>query len=215
MFDYNEIENQVIEYITANGAAEPEEFDIESIMDELRDMGIASIDEVDIDELLIAFPADGDGSIEDAYGASLQYDPEKGGWYIWIDDPASDDIMVGAYGADRATAARKALRVLGNSESGADDGLPPTITIGDAVAALEGWTGEVQVSCGRDGSGWTDGETFDDLGKAVAYFDELVLEHSADADDYHTVTLSKTWPEEQLDDGDEEWASEEVISVRI
>lgn len=47
MFDYNEIRNQVITSIEAEGNASASEYDIDAIIDALRDMDVESIDEVE------------------------------------------------------------------------------------------------------------------------------------------------------------------------
>lgn len=49
MFDYNEIRNQVITSIES-GDADASEYDIDAIMDELRDMDVQDLDDIDADE---------------------------------------------------------------------------------------------------------------------------------------------------------------------
>jgi|GEM_PF-3470529 hypothetical protein len=49
MFDYNEIRNQVITSIES-GDADAFEYDIDAIMDELRDMDVQDLDDIDADE---------------------------------------------------------------------------------------------------------------------------------------------------------------------
>ena len=49
MFDYNEIRNQVISSIEAEGNANASEYDIDAIIDALRDMDVESIDDIDPD----------------------------------------------------------------------------------------------------------------------------------------------------------------------
>lgn len=48
MFDYNDVKDQLIINIESNGTASADEFDIDAIMDELRDMSHEGI-EVDTD----------------------------------------------------------------------------------------------------------------------------------------------------------------------
>lgn len=50
MFDYSKIQQQVIESIEGSGCANANDFDLDSIMDELRDRGIESIEDIDSDE---------------------------------------------------------------------------------------------------------------------------------------------------------------------
>ncbi len=49
MFDYNEIRNQVITSIES-GDASVSEYDIDAIMDELRDIDVHDLDGIDADE---------------------------------------------------------------------------------------------------------------------------------------------------------------------
>lgn len=50
MFDYNAIQQQVIDSIEGSGAVTADDFDIDEIMYELRDRGIESLDDLDADE---------------------------------------------------------------------------------------------------------------------------------------------------------------------
>lgn len=115
MFDYETVKQQVTDYIT-NGAAEVEDYDVDGIMDLLRDMDVASIDDVDMGTILAAYDvcADGfDSLFCDTDGqCDLYYNPDKGDWYIRIDDPASSDICIGCGEAARTDAIYAGLRLL-------------------------------------------------------------------------------------------------------
>lgn len=50
MFDYKKIKDQVIESIEATGSCDAEEFDIDGIVDALRDLEVVDIDDADIDD---------------------------------------------------------------------------------------------------------------------------------------------------------------------
>lgn len=49
MFDYNAIQQQVIDSIETDENNSAEGYDLDSIMDELRDMDVQSIDDIDPD----------------------------------------------------------------------------------------------------------------------------------------------------------------------
>lgn len=49
MFDYNTIQQQVIDSIETSENNVVESYDLDSIMDELRDMDVQSIDDIDPD----------------------------------------------------------------------------------------------------------------------------------------------------------------------
>lgn len=111
MFDYAKIKNQLIDYIT-NGAAEVEDYDIDGAMDFIRSIepDVQSIDDIDIDEVLIAFDQNGHKDPELICGDGLGFDYDLGDWVIHIDDPASDDIPLGLGEVSRTEAVWSALR---------------------------------------------------------------------------------------------------------
>ena len=49
MFDYNDVKQQVIDSIETDENNSAEGYDLDSIMDELRDMGAQGIDDIDPD----------------------------------------------------------------------------------------------------------------------------------------------------------------------
>lgn len=179
MFDYSEIKNQLTDYIT-NGDAYIEDYDVDAIMDELRDMDVQSIGDVDIDELLSVYDVNGTGDIETAYGEFLDLDPETGDWCILVQDATTSRIYLHIGEVGRAEAVRAALRWYATGDTG--------------IRRVE-----YTVEWGVEGSGWTDGESFGTLDDAMECYRAQCGEEP-DQSRFRTVTLRKV--ERWYEDGD-------------
>lgn len=115
MFDYKSIKQQLTDYIE-NGSSEVDDYDIDGIMDLLRDMDVQNIEEVDIPRILEAYDvceSGFDSLFCDTLGqCDLYYNPDNRDWYIRIDDPSSSDICIGCGEVSRTEAIYAGLRFL-------------------------------------------------------------------------------------------------------
>lgn len=113
MFDYNAIYEQITDYT----GEYTDDFDIYAVMDFIRNIepDVQSIAEIDIDEILNAFDIETGHGVEGMYSEALYFDHSEGDWALFVDDPDSDDILLGVGEVDRDDAVIAALRFYGKN----------------------------------------------------------------------------------------------------